>query len=156
MKKEFKTKIELPQREIKFRAWDRKEKRMIYFKEWREGDDYYVISLLIDNTGWSVWKIKEYSQDLKERELLVNHKTGILLQYTGLHDKNGKEIYEGDIISVVGDKFVVLWVGCGFQFIDIWTNAKSIKSEEILEFYNKGVSIEVIGNIFENPNLLEK
>ena len=114
-----------------------------------------VVGLLYDDV-WGSLKQVEFQNESEWKDIHNIYGEIILLQYTGLHDKNGKEIYEGDIISVVGDKFVVLWVGCGFQFIDIWTNAKSIKSEEILEFYNKGVSIEVIGNIFENPNLLEK
>jgi len=132
--------INLLKREIKFRAWDKAGKRMIYSKEWREGDDYYVISLLIDDIGWSVWKIKEYSS-LKERELLVNYKTGILMQFTGLKDKNGKEIYEGDILEYKNTgawgRFVVKWDKRGF-----WDCGIDYKNSKI------------IGNLFENPELL--
>jgi len=132
-----KTKIELPEREIKFRAWDRVAKKM-YF---------------VEGIDWS--KTNEIITDVYHNiDISGTIDSPVLMQFTGLHDKNGKEIYEFDIVSVVGDKFVVLWVSCGFQFVDIWTNAKSIKSEEILELYNKGVSIKVIGNIFENSDLL--
>lgn len=86
-------------------------------------------------------------------------------QFTGLHDKNGKEIYEGDIVRKVFYKFSndefghkgfyelickIIWIGVGFTF-------RKIKENEITmpENYTEEYE-EVIGNIYDNPELLER
>lgn len=74
-----------------------------------------------------------------------------LVQYTGLKDKNGKEIYEGDWIKGRGE------VMCGNQFGQVTFRRifKKGKTKEYL-FHEivQGDEIEVIGNIYENPELL--
>ena len=75
----------------------------------------------------------------------------VLLEYTGLKDKNGKEIYEGDVMQNedgVG-RSVAEWDHCGFnrRWIPIGvTSPLSLNTEQW----------EVIGNIYENPELLNK
>lgn len=79
----------------------------------------------------------------------------IFLQYTGLKDKNGKEIYEGDIINVVksheydpfyGDYVVGFEKGCF-----------SITRDDLAEYlWNYHMASEVVGNIYENPERIQK
>ena len=68
-----------------------------------------------------------------------------ICQFTGLKDKNGKEIYEGDIVLNLGKmKFVVTWERGGFS-------AKNSYNCQCLHLWD---DLEVIGNLYENPELV--
>ncbi len=85
------------------------------------------------------------------REVNIKEENLTLMQYTGLKDKNGKEIYEGDFVKVHdnGHDFLteVKWDKAGFV---IFLESKWFVSM----IYNSIERIEIIGNIYENPNLL--
>ena len=111
-------------REIKFRAWDREAKVM----------EYDILFSGIKNL-------------LQQR--LENPKVFEVMQYTGLKDKNGKEIYEGDILRAVG---IVTWnePEVRWSCIDIEWNDKC----EWHDMLYLTTPLEVIGNIYENPELI--
>lgn len=127
-------------REIKFRAWDKTDKEMV---------DYFHIQ---SNNG-SV-TVYEYSADAFEDQRLpedaTDHIDYILMQYTGLKDKNGKEIYEGDIVVTHG------WQGAiEMSHTGAYVIAQGSFKELLHDYvYNKW-DIEVIGNIYEDKELLK-
>lgn len=76
------------------------------------------------------------------------------MQFTGLLDKNGKEIYEGDILSVPvqnGAKYEIVFNEGGFTVKNIDSKGSTPASNEYLKVYAK--QEEIIGNIYENPEL---
>ena len=112
------------QREIKFRFYDKTDKRMKYFD--------------------SIWNMPDPSYDFDD-----------IQQFTGLLDKNGKEIFEGDIVKIAGhtDNDVVIFKDGAFC-IEGWTNTLA----ELMTDWSSNVDpelIEVIGNVNENPELLK-
>lgn len=110
-------------REIKFRVWD------VERKSWMNEQDVYN-------------EVQEQGRWNPERGQFYK-----LMQFTGLRDKNGKEIYEGDILQYT-DNFnrpitgVVQYLGNGF-----WIEEKD-------ETHYMPNDREVIGNIYENPELI--
>lgn len=91
---------------------------------------------------------------------LSNNYTGVLMQYTGLKDRNLKRIFEGDIIPFFGFKGVVSYEQQACQYWLKWKDlhGKSRFKELVAtdggdEYYHAG--LEVIGNIYENPELLK-
>lgn len=131
-------------REIKFRCWDVENKEMLDVQELDYADSY---------DGNPMIRTTMYSDYFDTEEM-------ILMQYTGLKDKNGKEIYEGDIVSkeVFDDtkpnyinksyaKVVYIEELAGFYLVN--------KSNKILwEVADDKYNIEVVSTIYDNPELL--
>ena len=125
-------------REIKFRAWDVESKKFIK-QSGRETQLDYESNFLIKPCIYE------------------------LQQYTGLHDKNGREIYEGDIIECSGhnDLCVVYFDVTTASYIALpwwmnyesWSRDTESDPEEYLLWDN--ITIKIIGNIHENPELLK-
>jgi len=109
-------------REIKFRAWNTIQRQFV--------------------KSWEVY--------LLEGDLNDNDADTILLQYTGLKDKNNKEIFEGDIISKAG-AFVV-WN----NELSCWCFTFEGDEDSTPLFYDRFSKLKVIGNIHENPELKEQ
>jgi uncharacterized phage protein (TIGR01671 family) len=133
-------------REIKFRAWDKGHRKMSY--------KVNLYSLNISG------KIDRVQIDAKQIMNIPGHNCEIM-QFTGLHDKNGKEIYEGDIVKTPASKSVVEFdkglFGLNHDYgTDNKTMLGSWGSECNLRCLYDGYhrKIEVIGNIHENSNLL--
>lgn len=121
-------------REIKFRIWCDLDKKMLYTNE-----DIKTFAKA-NNEDWFRVKWADFT-DLH------------LLQYTGLKDKNGKEIYEGDIIkSGAGLVYEVVW----------WDEKVAWATKDKFGGYNmlwpevkQWDEVEIISNIYENPKLIK-
>ena len=82
----------------------------------------------------------------------------IWMQYTGMRDRNGKEIYEGDIVISKGDVSVLYVVKFGqYMYSDACFFLEEISdTNPPLRFFSRGIDqTEIIGNIYQNPELLE-
>lgn len=109
-------------REIKFRAWNGGE------------------MIRMEGISWSMfWD--EVDQD---------HTDSVLMQFTGLKDKNDKEIYEGDLVRSYNEIQKVVWSKAGANFL-----LRNKKGSPRYFACRKRRIVEVVGNIYETPELLK-
>lgn len=99
----------------------------------------------------NIWIIDE---DSVAGEWIVNNDIH-LMQSTGLKDKNGKEIFEGDIVDYKGREAVIKWHGSYASFIYRFVDGLQERVSEWEPLFLAYLKCEVIGNIYENPELLE-
>lgn len=129
-------------KEIKYRAWDK------------------VNEIICDVQGISFYH-DSISVDRGDGTYFANHASNFeLMQFTGLKDKNGVEIYEGDILYVeqigVIDSYIPHKKNVAVRYEE--RDTAFIFDEEIgfvIGLYSMPRELEVIGNIYENPELLE-
>lgn len=113
---------------IKFRAWD-KEKKMMNIVDGIHFDEDKIWEISCHGTRWR--SIRFY----------------ILMQSTGLHDKNVKEIFEGDVVKY--------WENIGY--IEFYQGSWVINWNDgsLFDLYDNENNLEVIGNIHENRDLIK-
>ncbi len=153
-------------REIKFRAWVEDAEVMIYSDSHKiEDSDYwwetdpFRVGCITGSTG---------GNQFEPPEPIVTYYENIM-QFTGLKDKNGKEIYEGDIVKLckTGSRYDETLFEIGFRIGSfemqkeylpplsfIYMAVQLREKYRISEDYQVMDYIEVIGNIYENPDLL--
>ena len=126
-------------REIKFRAWDKTVKKMHEIKslQWVIFDDKEIVTAY-------------FKDDPKIEYMDFDTGNGMLLQFTGLKDRNGKEIYEGDICKWLDEIGQVFWSEENWCFCvglpdTVWSWVHGRNNSKL----------EIIGNIYENPELLK-
>ena len=124
----------------KFRAWLKKEQKM---------DNY------IDHISWLEDELYCIGDGIT---YMVSAEDLVLMQSTGLKDKNGKEIFEGDILACKTDDEVInlniFWDEEHALFM--FESKKYNEQEPLAELVeNNTYPYEIIGNIYENPELLE-
>jgi uncharacterized phage protein (TIGR01671 family) len=150
-KEKRKNKLGEKMREIRFRAWDKINKKMYntkLFETW-----WYTFADK-DETGHERASIPKDSEQEQRSRLEV-------MQFTGLKDKNNKEIYEGDIVRFFvtekdekKNKFsigFIIWNNNGSNFVITFYN-----QEGEIEHYYFPKDCEITGNIYETEELLDE
>lgn len=138
-------------REIKFRAWNKKSKKMYYG----------------NSNEWAEWfEAKDNPIGIINRILNGNYteEEYIFMQYTGLKDRDGKEIYEGDIVKTrrgvgivrFGDTYLTINGEYSIYYYGFYIEYGKyiLSSDEDMVQPLLSSGCEVIGNIYENPELL--
>ena len=135
-------------REIKFRAWNKHNKKMYYkvmVGMWGNKE-------VMDDENYTACMLYEYSNDnpkIGEWLHFEPYDDIELMQYTGHKDKNGKEIYEGDIVKLFEYKVIdnIILPEEIVAINDIRVGCDTLRPAQYME---------IIGNIYENPGFLLK
>ena len=153
-------------RTIKFRAWDKFGHQMINHIKWVQFDHNSNFILIRSEYDLNV----KNGENSDEYERYANHVD--LMQFTGFLDKNGKEVYEGDIIKTQveddmnwgDDDEKRIFTDDAVTSVIEWNDEASgyfLPSSLVVDDYlpsltDESLYFEVIGNIYENPELLTK
>ena len=132
----------------RFRVWIKKQKAIVetsdivsidFEDEMVEIQNVYFVDGLPDSRDLETYRFDEIK----------------LMQSTGLKDKNGKEIFEGDIVDYKGKKAVVKWHGSYASFIYRFVDELQERVSEWHPLFLAYYHFEIIGNIYENKELLD-
>ena len=124
----------------KFRAWDGAKKEM--FKD----------TFAITESGQVVVVEQEFVTSHPDY-VFVDHL--VIMQSTGIKDKNGKEIFEGDIVDYKGRKAIIKWHGSYASFIYRFVDEMQERVSEWDSLFLAYHHFEIIGNVYENKEFLE-
>ncbi|MEA1997700.1 MAG: YopX family protein [Euryarchaeota archaeon] len=130
-------------RELKFRAWDVKHEEMFFVD---------TMAFQTNNDVFRVWK----NVTEPEGGLLIDSKNGILMQYMGLKDRNGTDIYEGDIVAKfdLNDpdfRSEVVFRNGAFGYVHEDQGFISFAGNSHFHWVDRtSQKVEVVGNIYEN------
>lgn len=128
----------------KFRAWDKARNEMNY--------RVMVGNCDTDDENWTcpiIW--------IEERQDWLHFDDhDSIMRSTGLKDKNGQEIFEGDIVDYKGRKAIIKWHGSYASFIYRFIDKPKERKAEWSPLYLAYLHVEIIGNIYENKELLEE
>ena len=123
--------------------------RELKFRAWIKGYNCYA-----DVLGFEQGKlfVQFQSGERAQHRLYVPIEDSVLEQYTSLKDRNGKEIYEGDIVNIQGIKYYV-----DFEYGGFWFNNDNLKWKANRPFthFQEINDTEVVGNVHENADLME-
>ena len=123
----------------KFRIWDKESETMVYQED---NGENYAWQIGTD----SIWVDRLYEENDSTQQ--------VLMQSTGLKDKNGVEIFEGDVLtSNVQPCKMVNPIKDGYGVVRFENGMFKLGAISLVTFISK---MEVIGNIYENPELLEQ
>lgn len=139
-------------REIKYRAWDKNIKRMGFvFRIDYEVEPIRINEVFVNTLFYARHDLGEF----------VISDPKYIMQYTGLEDKAGKEICESDVIEVTSYPMKKFSQDRDldnpyYTKYEVIYDAPKFMLGETYDFLFNGDKWEVIGNIYENPELLEK
>ena len=132
----------------KFRLLDKNKGNVI--------DSSKIMNINFENESIIVLdKILEEDNFTQKDYLEYAFKNVEFMQSIGLKDKNGKEIFEGDILDYKGRKALVRWHGSYASFIYRFVDEPHKRNAEWKPLYLAYMKCEIIGNIYENRELLE-
>lgn len=126
--------------------------------EWYYGSYIFLHISSVDWTGAKMGKLEDVHYIVNDQDINYAVYPSTIGQYTGLKDKNGKRIFEGDILRWTGEdgetgKVIVIFAGGSFLLKCV--EVLDAPADPFDEFDRGCQTLEVIGNIHDNPELLE-
>ncbi|MEM3335435.1 MAG: YopX family protein [Thermoplasmata archaeon] len=135
-------------KDLKFRVWDKKKKKML---SW--GDSLVIFEHVITEKEYKSVKFRYMIDFIRSRFWNELQQKFEIMLFTGVRDKVGREIYEGDIILIYNDYDWISYIA--FEKGAFIPKPERIGHGPLFLLNHYHADIEVIGNIFENPELLK-